>query len=214
MAEQELAGTVRLAGAPAPAQRVLAYDHPGGRLLAAVDSDASGKFRLSLPEEIDTAILLARFSGDGYGAVAREVSVPAEGPLELELPGPLPAVRVTLRGGPGRAVVFAEPTSVPGVPAELMPFLDQYGPGVFDSRFLERQVQGDEVTLRLAPGTWRLGAHFAPDGPAQLDSEPEAWAAEQAFDEETGAELPGDRHAGFALDVDGDRHVSLTLARR
>jgi hypothetical protein len=213
MADRDLEGTLRLAGAPAAAQRVLAYDRPGGRLLAAVDSDASGTFRLSVPGEIDRTTVLARFRGDGYGAVAREVGLPAAEPVALELPGPLPAVRVTLRGGPGRVVVFAEPTSLTGIPDELVPFLDQYGPGVFDSRFLEREVRGDEVTLRLAPGTWRLGAYLATDEPARLDSEPEAWAAEQAFDDETGAELPGDRHAGFAVDVGRDRHVALTLSR-
>jgi hypothetical protein len=209
----ELTGVQRIAGAPAPGQRVLAYAFPGATLLAAGESDGDGSFRLALPEGVEKVTLLATFRGEACGATVREVELPADCPLELDLDEPLHAVRVHVEGGPGRVMLVAEPEALDGVPEAVTPFLDQSAPGVFDAHFLERDVRGDAALLRLAPGRWRVSAHLVIDEPARLDTEPEAWSATAATDGETGAPLPGDASAGFTLDVDRDRSVMLALDR-
>jgi hypothetical protein len=206
-----LNGTLRVEGSPVAGQLVLAYDRPGGALLATATSGLDGTYKLALPDTGASVTLLARFVGEVNGAIARRVATPLSKKEDLELSGPLPVVRVLLDGGPGRAIVFADPASLAGVPAELEPFLDQRAAGVFDSAFVERDVQGSETTFVLAPGLWRLGARFEIDGPAEIGVNPEPWGATSATDADTGAELAGERYCGFELEVAGDRAVTLRL---
>jgi hypothetical protein len=207
----DLHGTLRVEGSPVAGQLVLAYDRPGGALLATATSGDDGKYTLALPDTDASVTLLARFVGEVNGAIARRVAAPLSKAVDLELSGPLPVVRVLLDGGPGRAVVFADAAELSGVPAELAPFLSQRATGVFDSAFVERDVRGTETAFVLAPGTWRLGARLQIDGPAEIRVDPESWGATSAVDADSGAELPGERYSGFELTVSGDRAVTLRM---
>ena len=97
-----------------------------------------------------------------------------------------------------------------GVPDALVPFARQKAEGVFEGHYVQRSAEGQELTLRVAPGRWKLGG-------SRVDYERGSWTAPEHRNvvvqhvRTDAGELDGSWPSGFALDVHGDLRVVLVL---
>jgi hypothetical protein len=66
--------------------------------------------------------------------------------------------------------------------------------------------------VRVLPGTWRVaGESIDHDRPNVPEPDFRNYVAAAARGEPDGAPLPGDEIAGFAVEVDRDRRITLVL---
>jgi hypothetical protein len=212
---ETVTGTVRAEGDAVAGAEVLLFG-PGERptLLATGTTGADGSFALAPGGGAKGPLaVLARLKGEVVGVAAREVE--AARPVELDLAGPARTLTIAVAGDAGRpdALVLAlEPDAPADVPERLRPFVDQTAPGVFAGRFLTRELTGETLTVRVLPGRWRIAGeslnHDRPNIPAP---DFRNYVVAAARSEPDGAPLPGGESAGFALDVDRDRRVTVVL---
>jgi hypothetical protein len=212
---ETVTGTVRAEGDAVAGAEVLLFG-PGERpeLLATGTTDAGGSFALApAGGAAGPLAVLARLKGDVIGVAAREVA--AAGEVELDLPGPARTLTIAVASDVGRPealTVALEPAEPAGVPERLRPFINQRAPGVFDGRFLTRELTGDALTVRVLPGTWRVAGEFLDhDRPNIPEPDFRNYVVAAVRSEPDGAPLPGTESAGFALEVDRDRRISVVL---
>lgn len=207
-------GTLRLEGRPVGGQDVLAFDTAGDRpaLLAAAITNDEGRFTLDLPTEPARAALLGKVRSGALAAVARSVELPTDD-VDLEIAGPFARVTASIEsdaGLPERLNVFFDPVALGGLAEDLAPFASQKAPGVFEAHFAQRTVTGDELTISLAQGTWRLGGDFIVyERPMIVQPGFSNYVVDRVLRED-GAELPRER-GGFVLEADGDVRLRLVL---
>lgn len=73
-------------------------------------------------------------------------------------------------------------------------------------------MAGVTLTVRVLPGTWRIAGEFLDhDRPNIPEPDFRNYVVTAARSEPDGAPLPGTETAGFAVDVDRDRRVSVVL---
>jgi hypothetical protein len=210
-----LAGTLRMEGRPVGGQDVLAFDAEADRpaLLATAITDDEGRFSLDpggAPARVD---LLGKLRVDALAAVARSVEPSADG-IELEATGPFATVTATIEsdaGFPERLNVYFDPVALDGLPERLAPFVTQKAEGVFEGHFSQRSVNGRELTIRLARGTWRLGGDFIVyERPMISEPDFSNYVVDRVLRED-GTELPRQGSSGFLLEADGELRIRLEL---
>lgn len=207
-------GTVRAEGNAVAGAEVLLFG-PGERptLLVSGTTDAGGSFALAPGGGEGPLTVLARLTGEVIGVAAREV--PTDGPADLDLPGPARTLTIAVAGDvgtPAALTLALEPAAPAGVPARLRPFINQRAPGVFHGRFLTRELTGETLILRVLPGTWRIAGEFLDhDRPNIPEPDFRNYIVTAARSEPDGTPLPGTETAGYALDVDRDRRVTVVL---
>ena len=201
-------GSVAVEGRPVGGQDVLAMPPGGGPALAVARTDDTGAFALDVDGDV---ALLAKVRTDALGVAAGSAGAGDDAALVVE--GPLASVSVRVEsdvGFPDELDVFFTPEALAGVPAELMTFVTQREPGVYETRFVKRSVTEREWTVRLQAGVWRLGAEYVNLDRAHL-ARPDFLNYVTASASADGEALPGDRVEGFRLEVGGDRVVTLRL---
>jgi hypothetical protein len=213
-------GTVLVDGAGAPATDILLFAREPGarpRLLATGVTDGRGSFALE-PDPADLpqrATVVAKLTDEIVGVLTCDVELPRPAPVRLEAHGPFYSVDVTIEsdaGFPDELRLGLDPVRPEGVPEDLLPFLNQRAPGVFDNRYARRAVRGRSFGARVQRGVWRLGGeainYDRPNIPAP-DFKNYAVAAVRPDPE--GAELPATPGGSVELAVDGDRRIALIL---
>jgi hypothetical protein len=212
---ETVTGTVRAEGDAVAGAEVLLFG-PGERAaqLASGTTAADGSFALTPSADTEGPLaVLVRLKGDPIGVAAREL--PTAGPVELDLAGPARTLTIAVAsdvGRPDTLIVALEPEAPAEVSERLRPFINQRTPDVFDYRFLTRELTDDTLTLRVLPGRWRIAGEFIDYDRMNMPAPDfRNFVATAARSEPDGAPLPGDETAGFALDVDRDRRVTVML---
>ena len=215
-----MTGTVLVDGTGAPATDILLFAREPGerpRLIATGVTDAGGAFALEpdaqgLPRQ---ATVVAKLTDEIVGVLTSDVELPRPAPVRLETDSQVFGVAGRIEsdaGFPQELRLGLDPVQPEGVPADLVPFLNQRAPGVFDNRFARLTVTGRSFGARVQRGVWRLGGeainYDRPNIPAP-DFKNYTVAAVRA--EPEGTELPATGGGGFELAVDGDRQLALIL---
>lgn len=222
MADPLVTGTLRAAGVAAAGAEVQLFAHepeavPRLRLLAGGVTDPSGAFALE-PAADDVparGILVAKLKDDPVGVLTSEVELPAAAAVDLAADGPFYSIAGTVEsdaGLPAELTLVADPVRPDGVPDDVVPFLSQSAPGVFDGRYAAHTVTPPSFQVRLQRGRWRLRAEYVNyDRPNIHEPDFRNYATAEVRTEPDGASAPGTPSRGFELDVDGDRRVTLVL---
>ena len=96
------------------------------------------------------------------------------------------------------------------LPERLAPFASQKAAGVFEGAYVQRMVEGREIKLTLAAGTWRLRGEFiGHERPMIKEPDFSNYVVERVLTED-GTEMPTER-GGFLLQAEGEVRLRLVL---
>lgn len=217
MQELIVRGILLVDGKPSTDQKLLLISQNMDLLLAVAMTDSDGQFEFSLPAQDESkAIVLAKITGGYVGLSYRPIDLPQAAPLEMEIDTSnsfnLAIAVESSVGYPERLDAFLDPVVVDGVPEQLQPFFKQVDQGVFSSHFLEMPMDNKAFSFKVRAGTYKIGAHYIVEDRPMIDSPAfENFVTDTAVLLPGGKQLEGDPYSGFAVMVDKDVNVVLSL---
>jgi hypothetical protein len=199
-------GTLTIGGRPAAGEQIVLYAPGEPPLLDVATSGADGRFAFDVAALPAGARVLAKARAEVVGLAWAE---PDGGALDIDVPGPFHAVRIALSGAeaPDGLTLWLDPEGLPRDAARLARVA---APRVREAHYVRRRLPADGCQLRLAAGTWRIGAEaLLPDRVPGDGPNPNRAAVRAAA---SGRALDGSWEDGFLLDVGGPVELTLELA--
>lgn len=217
-----LTGLVQLDGQALSDSRVLLISGDMTSFLGSTTTSEDGTFEIAVPAEHQRSqvVVLVKIQGPVVGLLHRVVDLQNNSgdPLAFRIDTnsasfhKIEGRAISTSGWPPYLNVFIDPVHVEDIPAPLEKFFRWQDERVVESTFFKLRIDGETFSLRVMPGTYRIGANYLNYfRPEIVNPDFENYRASKAEADGESQPLPGEPNSGYLLEVKRDRQVVFTI---